>query len=82
MMTNIAIGNNLMIILSIKDVIAKYPFIFKSENNARLAIFRNVNDIRSIALKIGNKTYFEEEKLIEWVRSQTYNKMVSNKHNK
>lgn len=70
-----------MTFLTIEQILEKYPFVFKSKKNAVLSIARNRNNIRSVALKIRNQTFFEEEKLLEWIRSQTYEKKIRNQFN-
>ena len=61
-----------MNLLNIKQVVDKYPNIFKSEKLIKSYITRNKYNIRSVAIRISHQILFEEEKFLEWVKSMTY----------
>jgi hypothetical protein len=68
-------------LLSIEQVMKKYPELFTSTRNCKDWIARNRRGIREIVLRIRNKTYFEETSLQKWVLEQTYKNVISNQYN-
>lgn len=71
-----------MNLLSLSQVLEKYPNIFKSEKQIKSYLSRNKYDIRKIALKISHQILFEEEKLLDWVRGMTYEYVHRDSHHK
>lgn len=68
--------------LTIQQVVEKYPFIFKNSNHAKISLHRNMQGVRSVALKIGQRTYFPEDKLLDWVQNLTYDTVAKKKYKK
>jgi hypothetical protein len=58
--------------ITANDACEKYAFIFKSYGSMRVMLHKNINGIRDIALKIGQQTFFDEDTLLEWIKSQSY----------